>query len=150
MNQIMGDCGGKGRAEVYKEHSDLSIWLLQVRQDCMKCNGDSILCRSVRLVGKLVAIQVYRDIVFDVGQYDPLKEFHDDWGEGDRTVVSRLLGTGTMVVDLRQVGTATCCTESLKISVNTLFSWAAQVLSVRPDTLSSPVRSSFNQGLETP
>lgn len=41
---------------------------------------------------------------------------------------------GTMVVDLRRMGTEACCKERLKIFVKTPVSWSAQDLSFRPDT----------------
>ena len=86
-DQFMGDCGVEGRAEVHKEHPYICVGVLQGGQGCVECDGDSVLCGSVCLMGKLVAVQVHRDAVSDVRQYHPLKAPHDYWGEGDWAVV---------------------------------------------------------------
>ena len=75
-DQFMGDCGVEGRAEVHKEHPYICVGVLQGGQGCVECDGDSVLWGSVWLMGKLVA---------------------GGW---------QVMGIGTMVVDLRQVGTA--------------------------------------------
>ena len=143
-DQFMGDCGVEGRAEVHKEHPYICVGVLQGGQGCVECDGDSVLWGSVCLMGKLVAVQVHRDAVSDVRQYHPLKAPHDYWGEGDWAVVieagnAEFVGIGTMVVDLRQVGTAACCRERVKMSVEAPANWSAHDLSIRPDTPSGPV-----------
>ncbi len=47
-------------------------------------------------------------------------------------------GTGMIVADFRQVGTADCCNERLKMVVNTSVNWSAQVLRILPVTPSGP------------
>ena len=49
-----------------------------------------------------------------------------------------LLGTGTMVADLRQVGTTACRKKRLKMVVNASVSWSVQGLSIRAGTPSGP------------
>ncbi len=48
------------------------------------------------------------------------------------------LGTGMMVVVLKQVGTLSCDSEMLKMSVMSSTSWLTLVLSTRPGMLSGP------------
>lgn len=56
-----------------KEESKLTksilicVWMLQVRQGSVKYNKDIVLHRTLRLVSKPAAVQVYRDVVLEVG-----------------------------------------------------------------------------------
>lgn len=53
IHQFMGNAGFEGQAKVIEEYPEMCVWVLQVRQGCMKCNGDAVLRRSVFSVRKL-------------------------------------------------------------------------------------------------
>lgn len=73
----------------------------------MECDGDGVLCRSVCSVCRLMTVHICRDAVLDVSQYEPLKlALRATQGSSLRYELVGFLGTGTMVVDFRQVGTA--------------------------------------------
>ena len=54
---MLGDDGIKRRAKVHKQHLDVGVFLLQVRQAQVDNGGDDILCRAVGAVSKLERVE---------------------------------------------------------------------------------------------
>ncbi len=83
---VRNDCV-EGGAVVHKEQSDVALLLLQVGQHRVEGYGDGVLCGSVCRICKLVWVEVWRKIVLDVLEDQPLKALHDYQSEGHRAII---------------------------------------------------------------
>jgi len=104
------------------------------------CQGDAVVLGSVGTVCKLKGVQGVRKGGADVGSDEPLEALDDDDDDGGQCYravviqegVKAFFGTGTMVVCLKQVGTADWHRERLNIKVNMSSSWSVHPLRTRP------------------
>ena len=106
-----------------------STLIIDSSSKCVNCCVDSFPYRPARSVSNLVLVQVSRDGRFDVRGDESLKTFCDYGGESNWAIVRQFtvpfFGTGMMVADFRQEGTADCSSERLEMVMKTSASWSA-------------------------
>lgn len=77
----------KCRAKIHEQHPHVAFTLVQVSEGCVERHHDSILCRPVCSICKMMLVKASRDYRLNAGEDEPLRAFHDNGGESNWAVV---------------------------------------------------------------